>query len=337
METLQVNLKERSYPIYFEKGLLNHLSDFIDTTQHFFLITDDGVPEKWVSLVSSQLSNCVICVVKQGEISKSLDTYEACLKQMLDNHFTRKDCVIALGGGVVGDLSGFVAATYMRGIDFIQIPTTSLSQIDSSIGGKVAVNIEERKNCVGAFWQPKAVLIDPQTLSTLTSRHFYNGLVEALKAGLLSDQRIVELFSEKEIKENVEEIIYRSLLFKKSIVEQDEKETGIRKILNFGHTLGHGFESYYHLSGLYHGEAVALGMIMILTNNDIKALLISILKKMDIQTTVDYDANQVLEFIKNDKKGNAKGVSLICLDELQSPYIKEASWEEIKKILEKKQ
>lgn len=334
MKTIQVNLKERSYPIYFENGLLNHLADYIDIKRHYFLITDDGVPEKWISLVSSQLSHCKIYVVKQGEQSKSFETYQSCLKQMLEYQFTRKDCVIALGGGVVGDLSGFVAATYMRGIDFIQIPTTTLSQIDSSIGGKVAINVEERKNCVGAFWQPKTVLIDPLTLSTLTPRHFNNGLVEALKAGLLDDQRIVELFCQGKIKENVEEIIYRSLLFKKSIVEQDETETGIRKILNFGHTLGHGFESYYHLSGLYHGEAVALGMLKVLKNEEIKALLISILTKMNIQTSIDYKSEEVFEYIKNDKKGNSKGVSLILLEELQKTLIKETSWKEIKELLE---
>lgn len=337
MKTIQVNLSERSYPIYFENGLINHLSDFIDVHQHFFLITDDGVPEKWVSLVSSQLPNCEVYIVKQGEMSKSFNTYEACLKKMLDYHFSRKDCIIALGGGVVGDLSGFVAATYMRGIDFIQIPTTTLSQIDSSIGGKVAINVNERKNCVGAFWQPKAVLVDPQTLSTLSSRHFYNGLVEALKAGLLGDQKIIDLFNKEDFNDHVEEIIYRSLLFKKKIVEQDEKEMGVRKILNFGHTLGHGIESYYHLNGIYHGESVALGMLMVLKNEKIKSLLISILKKMNIQTAVSYDSKQVFEFIQNDKKGNSKGVSLILLDELQKPMIKETSWEEIKKMVEENQ
>ena len=196
---LVVDLKERSYPIILERGCTNHLCEHIDVKRKSFVISDDGVPEVWKQRIMEQLEDAVLMVVKQGEAAKSFEVYEQCLREMLKHNFHRKDQVIALGGGVVGDLSGFVAASYMRGIDFIQIPTTTLSQIDSSIGGKVAINVDHVKNCVGAFWQPKIVLIDPDTLNTLPKRHVSNGLIEALNAGCIQDAELFRIFEEEDI------------------------------------------------------------------------------------------------------------------------------------------
>lgn len=333
MKSIKMNLGEKSYEIILERGCVQRLRQWLDIDKRTFLISDTGVPKVLIETVKNQFKDVVIFVVDQGEESKSFKVYEAALRKMIQSGFTRKDQVVALGGGVVGDLSGFVAATYMRGIDFIQIPTTTLSQIDSSIGGKVAINVDGVKNCVGAFWQPKKVLIDPDTLNTLSNRHFNNGLVEALKAGCLGDETLLKLFETDRIEDHLEEILYRSLLFKKNIVEQDEKETGLRKILNFGHTLGHGIESYYHLSEVYHGEAVALGMMMVIENVEIRNRLKKIYQKLNLKTEIDFDVESVYEYMKKDKKGNKNTISMILLPQLQQPVIVEKNWDEAKMML----
>ena len=197
-------------------------------------------------------------VMESGEQSKNLTVYGDLLGRLCEAGLTRDDSVIALSGGVVGDLSGFAAASYMRGIDFYNIPTTVLSQVDSSIGGKTAVNFGGIKNIVGAFYQPKKVLVDPELLRTLSKRQTANGLAEALKMAACFDEELFSLFERGDPYAKLPEIITRSLEIKKMVVEQDEREQGLRKALNFGHTIGHGIES---VTGLLHGECVALGMI----------------------------------------------------------------------------
>ena len=236
---------------------------------------------------------------------------------MLALDFSRKDLIIALGGGVIGDLSGFVAGTFKRGMRFASIPTTTLSQIDSSIGGKVAVNMGEVKNVVGTFYHPEAVLIDLNTLSTLPERHYNNGLVEAVKAGLIGDAELFELFEKTEhIENDLEEIIVRALRVKKNVVEQDEKEENLRKILNFGHTIGHAIESIYHLEGYYHGECVGIGMMMILEKEEIRERLRKVLCKLNVPLSADYDVEEVIHFIKKDKKANGKYVTVVQVDKV---------------------
>lgn len=337
MKSIKMNLGEHSYEIILERGCVHCLHQWLDTEKKTFLVSDSGVPNQLIDRVKRQFKDVIVFIIKQGEESKSFEVYESALRKMLQCGFTRKDQVVALGGGVVGDLSGFVAASYMRGIDFIQIPTTTLSQIDSSIGGKVAINVDGAKNCVGAFWQPKKVLIDPDTLSTLSQRHFNNGLVEALKAGCLADERLIQLFENGKIEENLEEILYRSLMVKKNIVEQDEKETGLRKILNFGHTLGHGIESYYQLCEVYHGEAVALGMMMVIENEVIRNRLKKIYQKLNLKSEIEFDVEEVYEYMKKDKKGNKDTVSMILLPQFQQPIIVEKTWEEAKAMLRRAQ
>ena len=187
--------------------------------------------------------------------------YQRVIDHLLHLDFSRNDYIIALGGGVVLDLCGFVASTFKRGLHLINIPTTTLSMVDSSIGGKVAINHSKLKNVIGSFYHPDVVLIDPETLLTLPKRHFINGTIEALKTGLIGDEQLYRIFFEDDYKEKYDEIIYRSLLFKAKIVMEDEKEQSIRKILNFGHTFGHAYESYFAMKYYLHGEAVALGIL----------------------------------------------------------------------------
>ena len=261
---LTMNLGERSYDIIVKSGSLENLYQFARLDRRVAVVTDSGVPAQYAQMVADQCKDATIITVPQGEASKSFKILETVLRQMLDFGMGRGDLVVAVGGGVVGDLAGFAASIYMRGIDFINCPTTTLSMIDSSIGGKTAVDLGDTKNIVGAFWQPKLVIVDPDTLSTLPRRHFINGLAEAVKAGLLADPELFSIFEKEDVDDRIGDIICRSLRFKKSIVEQDETEQGMRKALNFGHTIGHGIvfqQAEPHLNvGVLLAELVQLGL-----------------------------------------------------------------------------
>lgn len=321
----------RNYDIFLEKGLLDRVNHYIEDKHKVFIISDDLVPEIYQQTLKNQFTESYLHIVEHGEGSKSFETYEACLREMLKLNFSRKDMVIALGGGVVGDLAGFVAASYMRGIDFVNIPTTTLAQIDSGIGGKVAINVDGIKNCVGAFYQPKMVLIDPLVLATLPERHFNNGLVEAVKAGLIQDESLFELFEEEDL--DIEQIIYKSLLVKKYVVEHDEKEQGLRKILNFGHTIGHAYESYYQLGGYLHGECVALGMMAVLTDETIKERLARILESLQIDSTCDAEKELVFQYLAKDKKADHDHITLVTVDTIGQAELKEIPITDLKAYL----
>ncbi len=300
-----------SYDIVLERGAINNLSMNLD--RKVLIITDVGVPSVYSETVAKQCKEPFIVKVKQGEESKSFEVYKSLLEKMLEFGFTRNDAVVAVGGGVVGDLSGFVAASYMRGVDFYNIPTTLLSQVDSSIGGKVAINLNSCKNIVGAFYQPKQVVIDPDVLKTLPLRQLSNGLSESVKMALTFNEELFQVFEDSDPLENLDYIIEQSLLIKKRVVEEDEKEKGLRKVLNFGHTIGHGIESS-NFSELYHGECVALGMIP-MCSDEIKPRLIKVLEKLSLPTTIQI-GEQVLMAMLHDKKMNEETVSAVFVKEV---------------------
>lgn len=316
--TIHMNLGQNSYDILVEQGLLEKAGQHLNLNRRVLVVTDTGVPAVYAETLARQCRESVICTVETGEESKSLPVFGHLLQTMLDHDFSRKDCVVAVGGGVVGDLSGFAASAYMRGIDFYNIPTTLLSQIDSSIGGKTAINFGGMKNIVGAFYQPKKVLIDPDLLKTLPQRQIANGLAEAIKMALTSDRELFELFETKDIESNLEEIILRSLSIKKDVVEQDEKEAGLRKILNFGHTVGHGIES---TSDLYHGECVALGMLPMCAEA-LRPRLSSVLKKCDLDRVLHYDWDRITEAAFHDKKADGGTVTVTMVNEPGSYELK---------------
>ena len=222
-----MNLGENSYDIVVERGVLGRAGELLDLNRRVLVVTDSGIPAQYSKTLAEQCKSAVIVTLDEGESSKSLECFGRLLQTMLDAGFSRKDCVVAVGGGVVGDLSGFAAAAYMRGIDFYNLPTTLLSQIDSSIGGKTAINLGSVKNVVGAFYQPQKVLIDPELLKTLPKRQLSNGLAEAIKMSLTSDKELFELIEGGDVNEVLDEIIVRSLMVKKSVVEADERESGI--------------------------------------------------------------------------------------------------------------
>lgn len=304
---LTMNLGERSYDIIVKRGSLENLYQFARLDRRVAVVTDSGVPAQYAQMVADQCKDATIITVPQGEASKSFKILETVLRQMLDFGMGRGDLVVAVGGGVVGDLAGFAASIYMRGIDFINCPTTTLSMIDSSIGGKTAVDLGDTKNIVGAFWQPKLVIVDPDTLSTLPRRHFINGLAEAVKAGLLADPELFSIFEKEDVDDRIGDIICRSLRFKKSIVEQDETEQGMRKALNFGHTIGHGIEAVKGIkgrrtTGLFHGECVALGMLPMIESKALQKRVRGVYRRLGLPTRTAYDKEKVLAEMLHDKK-----------------------------------
>ena len=309
--TIHMDLGPDSYDILIERGILANAGQHLNLNRRVLVVTDTGVPEVYAMALAEQCRNSVICTVETGEGSKSLTVFGQLLQTMLEHDFSRKDCVVAVGGGVVGDLSGFAASAYMRGIDFYNIPTTLLSQIDSSIGGKTAINLGGVKNIVGAFYQPKKVLIDPDLLKTLPPKQIANGMAEAIKMALTSDKELFELFETQDIESNLEEIILRSLNIKKAVVEQDEKEAGLRKILNFGHTVGHGIES---TSELYHGEAVALGMLP-MCSETLRPRVIKVLKKCNLYRELQYDWDRITQVAFHDKKADGGSVTVTLVQE----------------------
>ena len=322
---IHMDLKENSYDIVVERGALARAGEHLDLDRRVLVVTDSGVPEKYAQEVAKMCKDPVICTIAMGEGSKSLETFGELLQKMLDNGFSRKDCVVAVGGGVVGDLSGFVASAYMRGIDFYNIPTTLLSQIDSSIGGKTAINFGNIKNIVGAFYQPKKVLIDPDVLDTLPKRQISNGLCEAVKMALTSDAKLFDIFENQDIEEKIDEIIIRSLNIKKNVVEEDEREAGLRKILNFGHTIGHGIEIS---SELYHGESVALG-ILPMCDDRIRPRVIEVFKKCDLYNLIEFDWDKITEAAFHDKKADGKFVVVTTVSEIGSFELKEMECEKV--------
>lgn len=313
--TIHMNLGAASYDIVVERGVLAKANQHLDLNRRVLVVTDSGVPAEYAETVAEQCREGVICTVEAGEGSKNLEIFGKLLQTMLENGFSRRDCVVAVGGGVVGDLSGFAASAYMRGIDFYNLPTTLLSQIDSSIGGKTAINFGGVKNVVGAFYQPKKVLIDPDLLDTLPKRQISNGLAEAIKMSLTSDRELFDIFENKEIESHLDEIIIRSLQIKKNVVEQDERETGLRRILNFGHTVGHGIESSEGMSALYHGECVALGMIP-MCDEAIRPRVINVLKKCDLYRSLNYDWQKITEAAFHDKKADGNTVTVTTVREI---------------------
>ncbi len=311
---INMNLGNNSYDIVVERGCISRASQIMDLNRKVLIVTDSGVPEQYSKAVAAQCQDPVIHCVEQGEDSKSFETYRKLLTIMIKEKFRRSDCVVAVGGGVVGDLAGFVASSYMRGVDFYNIPTTVLSQIDSSIGGKVAINAEGIKNIIGAFYQPKCVLIDPEVLSTLPARQISNGLAEAVKMSLTSDAELFDIFENGDPMGNIDTVIEKSLIIKRDVVQQDEKESGLRKILNFGHTIGHGIESEEGLGGLYHGECVALGMLP-MCSEALRKRVIKVLQKLDLPTDISFSPDKICRIMLHDKKWGNGDITITRVNE----------------------
>ena len=273
MKTLNVNLPGRSYDILMERGLLSRAGELcraaLPKASRLFVVTDSTVGPLYLNRIIPSLENAgfetAVCEIPAGEASKCVEQLSRLWECMMDFGLTRTDAVAALGGGVVGDLAGFAAATVLRGVDFVQIPTTLLSQVDSSVGGKVAIDLQHGKNLAGAFWQPRLVLMDPAVLGTLDDKAFADGMAEVIKYGCIRDAAFLSWLeqrpSRQEIMAEIEHVLYTCCDIKRTVVVEDERDTGARMVLNFGHTLGHAYELAGHYRIWTHGQAVAAGMV----------------------------------------------------------------------------
>ena len=332
---IPVNADNGCYDIVLERGSLKKAGQLLELDRRVLVVTDEGVPPEYAGCVAGQCKEPIVVTVPRGEGSKSFEQLERLLSAMLEATFTRGDCVVAVGGGVVGDLSGFAASCYMRGIDFYNIPTTLLAQVDSSVGGKTAVNFGGVKNIVGAFYQPKKVIIDPETLKTLERRQLMAGLAEAIKMAATSSAELFEIIEKSEdLDADLPEIIRRSLCIKRDVVEQDPKENGLRRILNFGHTVGHAVEGF-NKGKLLHGECVALGMPPMCSGEALERVT-RVLKKYGLPTEIEQSADELMPYLKHDKKMTADLVKVVLVDKIGQFRICDMRPEDILGSLENK-
>jgi len=353
MRKLEVNIPNNEYEILIEDGLINSIGLEVSKVYHgekIVIVTDENVDKHYGDIVEESLKcegyNTLKIVLPPGEKSKSMESLMNLYDELLDFKINRGHLIIALGGGVIGDLTGFCASTLLRGIPFIQIPTSLLAQIDSSIGGKVAIDLPRGKNLVGSFYHPKAVYIDPQVLKTLNRRYVNDGLGEAIKYGLIKDKELYDTLKNMEsytkLFESFEDIIYRCCDIKREIVEKDEKDTGERMILNFGHTIGHAIEKIHNFDKFSHGEAVSIGMYNIAakceengicpngTADSIKGTLIKYHLPYEVQ---DIKRESLIEIIGVDKKNVGKDINLILLKDIGEGFIKKVPRTEITKFI----
>ncbi len=322
-----------SYDVVMERGALAKAASLLNLDRKVLVLTDDGVPFCYAQAISNVAKEGHVFEIPHGEQSKCMDSLQGILSFMLDNEFSRKDAIVAVGGGVCGDLGGFAASIYMRGIEFYNVPTTLLSMVDSSIGGKTAIDFEGYKNSIGTFYQPSKVLIDPDVLSTLDDRQLHAGLVEAIKMAATFDEALFDKIEQSNnIQDDIESIIYGALLIKKNVVERDTKESGVRKVLNFGHTIGHAIEAYSR-GKLLHGECVGIGMLYI-TEGMVKDRIKKLLIKYNIPTTCEADSCELMKYIVHDKKASNGSVDLILCNRIGTFDIKKVPVETLKNILE---
>ncbi len=341
MKTLRVNLEEKSYDIIIGKNIIQEAGSYVKKVfqgSKICIITDDNVNKIWGDKVKESLEAAGFTVsvfqFNHGESNKNITTVLDAYSFLLNFKITRSDLVIGLGGGVVGDLAGFVASTFLRGVSFVQIPTTLLSQVDSSVGGKVGIDLPEGKNLVGSFYQPKLVLIDTNTLDTLSEKFFNDGLGEVIKYGLIRDEKLFQQLknyeNKKYLKDDMEYIVYTCCNIKRQVVENDEHDTGERMILNFGHTLGHAIEKVYGFDLFSHGVAVGIGMYLItkisenlgLTEKNTSEEIKNMLVKYELPYNIDIkNKKEIIETITLDKKNIEGNLNVILIENVGKSFI----------------
>ncbi|MDD4834876.1 MAG: 3-dehydroquinate synthase [Lutispora sp.] len=352
MKIVDVKTDFKAYPIYIQRGIINDCGKIIKdiySDRKVYIVTDTNVDklygERLVTSLRQEGFEAFIAKVEPGESSKSFQSFEKLCSSLLKGGITRGDLIIAFGGGVVGDLGGFAASALLRGIKYIQVPTTLIAQVDSSIGGKVGININEGKNLIGNFHQPEAVIIDPELLTSLNKRYLADGMGEVIKYACIKDRGLFQLLKEKDKAlslENFDNIIGRCCKIKADLVEADEKDKGQRMLLNFGHTIGHAIEKYYDYSKYSHGEAVAIGTLHItakaetmdLTPKGTQDKIFDLLKSYKLPCELPYmDKAKIREIVLLDKKGSSDDMKIILLKDIGEGYIHSIKKDEIDKWL----
>lgn len=325
----------RNYDVIIDHDLLAHTADYIRpilSPAVAVLVADDNVAELYGSIVADSLSQAGIRVLHftfpHGESSKNAQILFELLEFMAEHAVTRSDLIVALGGGVTGDMAGFAASIYLRGTPFIQIPTTLLAAVDSSVGGKTAVNLRAGKNLAGSFNQPRLVLCDIDTLSTLPAQEFASGMAEVIKYGILSDADLFALLEQEDAHLHLEEIICRCVSCKRDLVMTDEFDTGARQLLNLGHTLAHAIEKLSQFT-IGHGHAVAIGLAAVarcayatgLSAEDNSDRIRALLTKYDLPTDCDFSTEELCQVILRDKKRSGQTINLIIPKKIGDTYL----------------
>ena len=325
-----MNISLKDYEIIFD-DTLSSLPNFLAEHKYskVFVVVDENTKQHCLPILQNVLTAIEIIETKSGEIYKNLATCEFIWQQLIEQNADRKSVIINLGGGVIGDMSGFAASCYKRGIDFINIPTTLLSQVDSSIGGKLGIDFKYGKNLIGLFRNPKLVLVSSQFLKTLPKRQFINGWSEIIKHALIKDKAQWLVYQNTDIHNcDMNAIVFHSLQIKKAVVEADPYENGLRKILNFGHTIGHAIEAYsleHDETPLLHGEAIAIGMICEsylsvkkcgLTQDELNEITKLILKYFPKYNIENYNTDKIIASMLSDKKNNATKILAALLSEI---------------------
>ena len=325
----------RPYDIFIERGIIESAGEqicMLTKAQRVMVITDTNVAPlyQWKVINSLTRSGLEVksFIFNAGEQSKTLDTISKMYDAMAQFRMSRKDIVVALGGGVCGDMAGFAAATYMRGIDFVQIPTSLLAQVDSSVGGKTGVDLSYGKNLVGAFHQPVAVYIDPDTLNTLPDAFIRDGMAEVIKYGCIKDAQLFEDLENRDAMDHIEEIIETCVSIKRDVVNRDEREAGERMLLNFGHTLGHAIEKIYNYTGITHGMAVAVGMSIIsrasesagITEKGTAERICSLCQKYGLPISDKAGFDEIAQEAQSDKKASGDSVNLVLLKKIGDSF-----------------
>lgn len=333
------------YQILIERGCTGKIgrraAELFLPGSRAMIVSDSNVSAIYGKLVEASLTgqgfSCFHMIFPSGETAKRLSTIADIYTALAENNFTRSDFVVALGGGVTGDMAGFAAATFLRGIRFIQVPTSLLAQIDSSVGGKTGVDLPQGKNLVGAFHQPALVLIDPDVLSTLPPRYFADGMGEAIKYGCIKSRPLFDLIASAEIQKDPQEMIFQCVDMKRQVVERDEFDTGERMLLNFGHTFGHALEKLHHFEQLSHGEAVGIGMAMVAGYGEKSGItapgtadeIIRVLKKYNLPVSDGLPVSSVLAATALDKKSEGGEIRLILLKAIGKSFVKPFSRPEL--------
>ncbi|MBO4229148.1 MAG: iron-containing alcohol dehydrogenase [Clostridia bacterium] len=328
---IPVSLGERSYGIVLESGALSRAGTFWNLRRKVLIVTDEGVPAGYAEAVAAECAEPLVIRIPQGEQCKTLATVESLLSEMMRAGFQRGDCAVSVGGGVAGDLTGLTASLYHRGIDFYQVPTTVLAMADASVGGKTAVNLSGIKNVAGTFRQPRGVLIDPEVLKTLPKRQVANGLAEVVKIALTSDRELFERMEAGHPEECLPEILERAIRRKVEIVELDEREAGLRRILNFGHTVGHAIESV-SAGALLHGECVALGMIP-MCSPEVRKRLIPVLRSIGLPLSPVTDPERIAQAVLHDKKAAGDRIATVRVDTVGSCRVEMTAPEELREAI----
>ncbi len=331
MKKINIHSKRHNYKVIIHDNIFPLLDKFIKNDKKYFILIDKNVLPFFKEYFAEDLRDSVILSIPGGEKAKTIDTYQRVISAMEKEHISRDQEMIVIGGGTIGDLGAFVASTYKRGIGYYQIPTTTLSMIDSCIGGKTAINFDNIKNLVGTFYPPKSVLVGLDVLNSLDERNYKNGLYEAIKMGLIMDRKLFNYFESGNYQEHMFDIISRSIKDKARVVSFDEFDKKGRRKLNYGHTIGHAIELN---SKLLHGEAVANGMLITSRAKPYYSVLKKCILNLNCPIIDKFNTEKIIEAVKNDKKIDCGYIQFVEVDKVGKAKIVPTTIEEVKGLLD---